>query len=194
MSHPKLPVVILSMHPEDQFALRLLKAGAWEPDKRTAQAAVALAQAQLDQTKIEIERTWVRAPTDGEVLQVNVRPGEFVGAQAGSPLVMLGDTGRPYVRIDIDEHDIPRYHRGAPAQAFIRGDAAHEQPLHFVRVEPFVIPKKALTGENTERVDTRVLQVIYAFDSPVTNIYVGQQVDIVFDGRAEMERVARSQP
>jgi len=27
-AHPKLPVLILSMHPEDQFAVRLLKAGA----------------------------------------------------------------------------------------------------------------------------------------------------------------------
>ena len=37
-------------------------------------------------------------------------------------------------------------------------------PLHFVRFEPYVIPKESLTGDTTERVDTRVLQVIYSFD------------------------------
>ena len=46
----------------------------------------------------------------------------------------------------------------------MRGDPHHEFALSFVRVEPYVVPKKSLTGDNTERVDTRVLQVIYAFD------------------------------
>ena len=50
--------------------------------------------------------------------------------------------------------------------------------LMFVRVEPYVIPKKSLTGESTERVDTRVLQVIYALDPSFRTLYVGQQVDV----------------
>jgi len=49
--------------------------------------------------------------------------------------------------------------------------------LRFVRVEPFVVPKKSLTGESTERVDTRVLQVIYAIEPGSANVYVGQQLD-----------------
>jgi hypothetical protein len=55
-------------------------------------------------------------------------------------------------------------------------------PLKFVRVEPFVIPKKSLTGDNTERVDTRVLQVIFSLDRPDgTPLYVGQQVDVFIE-------------
>ena len=57
----------------------------------------------------------------------------------------------------------------------------HEVRLRFVRVEPLVIPKKALTGENTERVDTRVLQAIYAIDRADHPIYVGQQLDVFID-------------
>ena len=38
--------------------------------------------------------------------------------------------------------------------------------LRFVRIEPFVLPKRNLTGDSLERVDTRVLQVIYEFDRP----------------------------
>jgi hypothetical protein len=42
-----------------------------------------------------------------------------------------------------------------------------------------VIPKKSLTGESTERVDTRVLQVIYSFQhADFKDVYVGQQVDV----------------
>jgi multidrug resistance efflux pump len=156
----------------------LLKAGAWEPDKAIARAAVAQAKAQVDQTKTDLERTVVRAPVDGEVLQVNVRPGEYVGAPPNQALVVLGSLHQLHVRVDIDEHDIPRFKPGAPAQAALRGDPKQKFPLTFVRVEPYVIPKKSLTGDNTERVDTRVLQVIYAIDATDLPIYVGQQVDV----------------
>jgi len=52
-----------------------------------------------------------------------------------------------------------------------------------VRIEPYVIPKKSLTGDNTERVDTRVLQVIYRFERPSFPIYAGQQVDVFIERR-----------
>src|SRR5262249_4477072 len=64
----------------------LLGAGAWQPDKDIAQAAVAQAQAQLAQTQTELDRLVVRALVEGEVLQVNVRPGEYVGTPPGQPL------------------------------------------------------------------------------------------------------------
>jgi len=41
-----------------------------------------------------------------------------------------------------------------------------------------VIPKKSLTGDSTERVDTRVLQVIYRVKDRNAPLYVGQQMDV----------------
>lgn len=164
---------------------QLLKAGTWEPDKRIARAQVEQARAQIEQTRTDIERTLVRAPVDGEVLQVNVRPGEYVGAPPSQALVVLGNLRRLHVRVDIDEHDIPRFKPGAPARASLRGNPQIQYPLRFVRVEPFVIPKKSLTGDNTERVDTRVLQVIYALEAPDDRpVYVGQQLDVFIDAAA----------
>jgi len=78
----------------------------------------------------------------------------------------------------VDERDIPRFRPGSPAKAYPRGETSCELALRFVRVEPLVLPKKALTGDNTERVDTRVLQVIYAVESANDRIYIGQQLDI----------------
>src|SRR5262249_21269811 len=74
-----------------QAEFRLLQAGAWEADKLVARAAVEQARAQVQQTETELDRLLVRASVDGDVLQVNVRPGEFVGAPPGQPLVMLGN-------------------------------------------------------------------------------------------------------
>jgi multidrug resistance efflux pump len=164
-----------------QTQLKLLQAGAWEPDKAIARASVEQAQALIDQTKTDLERALVRAPVDGEVLQVNVRPGEYVGTPPGQALVVLGNLHQLHVRVDIDEHDIPRFKPGAPAEAALRGDPSQKFRLMFVRVEPYVIPKKSLTGDNTERVDTRVLQAIYAVAPSDQPLYVGQQVDVFID-------------
>jgi multidrug resistance efflux pump len=158
--------------------LNLLRAGAWDPDKVIAKANVAQMQAQLAMTQTEIDRLAVKAPVDGEVLQVNVRPGEFVGAPPGQPLIILGDLDRLHVRVEIDENDIHRFQPGTAAEASLRGDPTKKFGLSFVRVEPFVIPKKSLSGANTERVDTRVLQVIYALDPAGPKVYVGQQLDV----------------
>jgi multidrug resistance efflux pump len=163
--------------------LALMKAGAWGPDKEVARASVEMAQAQLSQVETDLERLTVTALVDGEVLQVNVRPGEYVNAQAGTALVVLGDVGTLHVRVDVDEHDVPRFEPGAAATAYLRGDPRQKFDLKFVRVEPYVIPKKSLTGDNTERVDTRVLQVIYAVEPTQGRLYVGQQLDVYVVGR-----------
>jgi hypothetical protein len=69
----------------------------------------------------------------------------------------------------------------AGGTASIKSLADRKIPLTFVRIEPYVIPKKSLTGENTERVDTRVLQVIYRFERPPFPVYAGQQVDVFIE-------------
>lgn len=164
--------------------LELLEAGAWKFDVEVARQQVTAAQAQVEQVQTDLERLTVRALVDGEVLQVNVRPGEFVGVmpgQSGQACIVLGNVERLHVRVSIDEHDIPRFQPGMKAKALLKGTAGVVYPLSFVRVEPFVVPKKSLTGENTERVDTRVLQLIYSVDKQPQRLYVGQQLDVFLD-------------
>lgn len=159
--------------------LDLLRAGSWEYDRDVASAALARAEADAAKIEVEIDRLIPRALVAGRVLQVNVRPGEFVGAPPNQPLVILGNIDRLHVRVDIDEYDIPRFRKEASAVAVPRGSLQEEYPLTFVRVEPFVVPKKSLTGDASERVDTRVLQVIYQFDPKGRPpLFVGQQVEV----------------
>lgn len=171
---------------------QLLMAGAWAEDKLIAEATVQEMQAQLEKMQIELERLVVCAPAamqvnQFKVLQVNVRPGEYVGAPANQALIVLGDIEKLHVRVDIDEHDIPRFDQHAKAVAKLRGNPGIEFPLTFVRVEPYVIPKKSLTGDNTERVDTRVLQVIYSLDRGEQPVFVGQQMDVFIESGAKQK-------
>lgn len=166
----------------------LLRAGSWKADLAVTRAAVEQAQAQVDQASTEVDRLQIRAPLAADVLQVNVRPGEFVATPASQALIILGDVHRLHLRVDIDEHDIPRFRPGAPAKASVRGAGSQDYRLTFVRVEPYVIPKKSLTGDNTERVDTRVLQVLYAIEPGPGTVYVGQQFDVFIDVEEQPSR------
>jgi hypothetical protein len=81
------------------------------------------------------------------------------------------------VRVDIDQTDAWRLRSDALAVAFVRGNAELKTSLRFVRIEPYVVPKTSLTGDTAERVDTRVLQVIYSFDPASVPVHVGQLMD-----------------
>jgi multidrug efflux pump subunit AcrA (membrane-fusion protein) len=168
---------------QSEAELKLLQAGSWAPEIKIAEAEVAQAQSQIARTQADIDRLTVTAPIAGNILQCKVRVGEF--AQSGplaQPLILLGSNGELHVRADVDEQDASRVNASAPAIGSPRGDAAHQLKLRFVRFEPYVIPKKNLTGDSTERVDTRVLQVIYALDRNAP-VYAGQQMDVFIEVR-----------
>ena len=185
--------------------LKLQESGSWRYDKEIANASVRQSVAQREQTRTELDRLIASAPrvrdidpiaavagsatvvenSEFEVLQVNVRSGEFVGATAGPALIVLGQVGKLHVRVDIDENDIAKFQSGYAGVAKPRGNPNQQFTLKFVRVEPYVIPKRSLTGGNTERVDTRVLQVIYAIETKGQTLYVGQQMDVFLDAMAK---------
>src|SRR5262249_45093590 len=115
--------------------------------------------------------------------------GEYARVDAAKPMMLLGDIDRMHVRVDIDENDAWRFRPGAKAEAFVRGNRALETSLEFVRVDPYVVPKRSLTGDSAERVDTRVLQVLYAFDPKSLGVYVGQQMDVFIEAAPAREVV-----
>jgi HlyD family secretion protein len=152
----------------------------------SANAFVNQTKAAIANTEITLERLIVRAPVDSAVLQVNVRPGEF--AQAGTittPLLVLGNLDQFHVRVDIDENDAWRFDKNSKAIAFLRGNRNFKAELTLAYVEPYVIPKKSLTGDSTERVDTRVLQALYSFNHDHLPVYVGQQMDVFIESQED---------
>lgn len=156
-----------------------------------AKAAIAVAQAEIGSVQTEIERSTVRAPIAAQVLQVKLRAGEFAVAGATpTPLILLGNVQPLHLRVDIDEHEAWRVRPEASALAFVRGNGDLKVELAFVRFEPYVLPKKSLTGDSTERVDTRVLQALYKLAKGRLSVYVGQQMDVFIDASSNMQTTA----
>ena len=84
------------------------------------------------------------------------------------------------VRCYVDEILVHRLKLGSQMEArmFIRGTNI-SVPLQYVRVQPYVSPKIELSDERLERVDVRVLPVIFRFaKSDKLPVYPGQLVDV----------------
>lgn len=177
----------LNLFKQAEANLNLKLAGSWIEDITIASKAVLQAEALLEIASSQLDQTLIKAPFDGQVLQVKIYPGSFAQPYFEAPysnleaMVLYGKVDPLHVRVDIDEEDAWRFVTGSCATAFIRGNGRICFKLDFVRIEPFVIPKRSLTGENNEQTDTRVLQVIYKFSKQNLPVYVGQMLDIYIE-------------
>jgi HlyD family secretion protein len=154
--------------------------------ERIAYQNLELAKATVDVYITDIMRATVRAPIGGQVLELNVRIGQYINqimTQDAPPYLLFGNTQDLHVRIDIDEEDAWRYTPCSPATGYIRGNYGIAIPLEYVYTEPYIIPKKSLTGSDIERVDTRVLQVVYRFKKAHFPVYPGQLLDVYVQAR-----------
>jgi HlyD family secretion protein len=167
----------------------LTKAGAWVYDIDNQERQYnALFKSSVSASALLAKYT-LRAPKDGIVLAMNATVGSFVSAQGSydsytqgmAPMLVLGS---PHaflnVRCYVDEILVPRL--PAPgkmkAQMSVRGSNL-KIPLTYVRVQPVISPKIELSDQRLERVDVRVLPIIFRLEkSKDANLYPGQLVDI----------------
>jgi multidrug efflux pump subunit AcrA (membrane-fusion protein) len=164
--------------------LALARAGAWAPELEVLRAGVAQAEAGIAATQALIDRRTVRSPIDGTVLKRNIEPGQFAPAEPARAAMVIGNIDELHIRARVDEEDVPRLVEGAAGTARLRGAADITIPLTMLRIEPLAAPKTELTGATTERVDTRVLEVIFRVDgTPRVPIYPGQVVDVFIEAR-----------
>ena len=173
----------------------LTKAGAWSYDIQNQQAQVESLEQAYRSSQALLDRYTVRAPRSGIVLQIQTAVGSYASptgvydpyTQQQDPIVVMGDApGMLAVRCYIDEILIPRFPDPSRlvAKMFVRGTNI-SIPLEFVRVQPYVSPKIELSNERTEKVDLRVLPVVFRFTPPAgTAIYPGQLVDVYVADRA----------
>ncbi len=137
-------------------------------------------QAHLESIETTLALHEVRAPMDGHILEINVREGEHanVASSAQSPAIKFGHIDPLHVRVDIDERDVWRFKRSTQAVGNLQGNPEMKTTLSFVRMRPYVIPKKNLTNDTTERVDTRVMQAIYSLGPEKIPVQPGQLMDV----------------
>ena len=154
-----------------------------------ARANVEVMRKQYELSQTLLSKYSIKAPADGVILSINTSVGSYISAQGTyntytqgfSPILVMGGS-QTYigVRCYIDEiliHRLPKTSH-MKATMHIRGTDI-DIPLEYVRVQPYVSPKIELSNQRAERVDVRVLPVIFRFERPKNiSIYPGQLVDV----------------
>ncbi len=170
------------------------KAGGWQPDLAIAQANLGRLKAEVEALELLLERLTVRAPRDATVLRRDIEVGEIAAADGNRPSLILGDLSTLRVRAQVDEEDIALVGLQSKAVARSRGSVSKEFLVKLVRIEPYGRPKPALSGATTERVDTRVIDVIFEVPhDPGVALYPGQAVDVFIEA-AKTDSLASAQP
>jgi len=177
-----------------QKQYELTKAGAWVYDIRNQENQYnALTKASMSSAAL-LAKYIIKAPSDGVILSINAAIGSYIASQGtydtytqgATPVIVMGHP-QTYlaVRCFIDEILIQKLPLSSEmkAEMFIRGTDVRI-PLEYVRVQPYVSPKIELSNERTERVDVRVLPVIFRFEKPQkARVYPGQLVDVYIGGK-----------
>lgn len=168
---------------------RLTRAGAWVYDVNNQERQVQALRKAADAASAQLEHYTLRAPADGMVLSMNAALGAYLSpqgiydtyAQGNEPVLVLGTpSDRLAVRCYVDEiliSRLPDLHR-LQARMFVRGTSVQAN-LEFMRVQPYVTPKIQLTDQRTERVDVRVLPVLFRVElQQGARLFPGQIVDV----------------
>lgn len=167
----------------------LTKAGAWAYDVQNQERQQHALEKAFAASSALLAKYTLRAPRDGVVLTINTIVGNYASPQGSydaytqgvDPVIILGSSPNSlHVRCYVDEILVPRLPPPSKikAQMSIRGSNV-KIPLEFVRVQPFVSPKIELSDQRQERVDVRVLPVIFKIEKPANvNLYSGELVDV----------------
>jgi len=178
-----------------QRQYELTRAGAWRYDIRNQEAQYQALSSAAAAARALLAKYVLRAPVDGVVLAVNAAVGSYVSPQgtydtytqaSNDPVLVMGAPQKALaVRVYVDEILVNRL--PAPedmrAEMQVRGTDARI-PLRYVRTQPYLSPKIQLSNQRQERVDVRVLPLVFGFDKPGTlRLYPGQLVDVFISAK-----------
>lgn len=165
-----------------QADLARIKAGASKQDLAIAELEMEQVKAGLDRTETELKRTVVRSPIEGTVLQIKIHEGEITPQDTGrSPIMILGNIDTVNLRVSINEFDLPDFKANAPAVAYLPANKKMKFPLEYIRTEPVLVVKNNLSNDITEKVDSRVFQVIYKIKDSSAPLFINQEMDVFIE-------------
>ena len=133
-------------------------------DVRTALAEVAAARAARDRAAAALERAYLRAPSDGQILKIHARAGEKIG---DSGLLDLAQTDRMVAVAEVYQTDVGLVRVGQPAT--IVGQAVQGNLRGTVtQVGLQVLQQNVFSNQPGENLDRRVVEVRILLDPAST--------------------------
>lgn len=175
----------------DREALRRAQTAQGVPLPTRLEAGLTAARAEVSLAELSLERTRLRAPAPGTVLQVVQRAGELVAPSPEQALVVLGDVSKLRVKAEVEERDVARVVAGQkvvlktdafPGREFAGTVATRAQSLG---------PQRIAQRGPRRPTDVDVLEVTIDVDAG-SPLLPGMRVDVFF--RSEPAATAAPTP
>jgi HlyD family secretion protein len=168
---------------QDRAALKRTLAASGIPLLTRLEAGLAAARADLLAAEVAIERTRIRAPIDGTVLQVTARLGEIAAPSADNILAVVGDLSALRVRAEVEERDVAKVRVGQ--RVSVRSDATGDKEFTgqvATMAKALGPPRLGPRGPRRPN-DVDVLEILIDLES-APQLLPGMRVDVYFKPEA----------
>jgi HlyD family secretion protein len=147
------------------------------PEIAEARAAVNVAAAKVGVARALAGQCILNSPTNGTVLQLLRKEGEFSGASQGIPLIIVADLSRLVVRAEINERDAIKVSAGQRAKVWVDGNQTR-WPGRVTLISSIMGRRTARSLDPTDRFDRDTREVFIDFDGPQPPALVGLRVTV----------------
>ena len=176
---------------QERDALRRTQLTAGIPLATRLEAALTAARSDLSLAETALERTRIRAPSDGTVLQINARAGETATPSAEQTLLVLGDLTALRVRAELEERDSAKVRVGQTA--VVQSDAHPGRKFEgkVVTMAQALGPSKLAQRGPRRPNDVEVLEVVIDLDAN-SGLLPGMRVDVFLKPDATVQSQAEA--
>jgi HlyD family secretion protein len=145
-----------------------------------------VARAEWTLAKAALEKTRIRAPLDGTVLQLDAKKGELAMPSAEPALLVLGNVSSLRVRAELDEQYLGRLRVGQRVLVRAAAFRGREFDGKVSAVARIVGPGRINSRGSRKLNDVDVLEVVVDLSDPGP-LVVGGQVDVYFSSAEQAE-------
>jgi multidrug resistance efflux pump len=145
---------------------------------KRAQADVAAKEARHEQARRGQEECVLRAPADGVVLRVLVRPGEVLGPQPRQPVLLFCPKGQRLVRAEVEQEFAGQIAVGQPATIVDDTSIGSSWRGKVMRISDWYTQRRSILQEPVQFSDVRTLECLISLDPGQPPLRIGQRVRV----------------
>ncbi len=164
---------------QEREAYRRVAARSGMPLPTRLEAGLTAARADLSLAELAFERTRIRAPSDGTVLQTNVKVGEMIAPTPELAAVTMGDVSALRVRAEVEERDVGKIRVGQ--RVVVRSDAFSGRDFEgrVASIAEYVGPPRLPSRGPRKPTDVDILEVMIDLDGRPP-LLAGMRTDVFF--------------
>jgi HlyD family secretion protein len=174
--------------------LRRIVTGSNVPEHTRFEASIAAARSDISLAEAALERTRIRAPKDGTILQVIATAGETAVPSPDQVMIIIGDMSKLRVRAELEERDSAKVRLGQ--SVVVRSDAFPGKDFDgkVAQIAQALAPSKIGLKGPRRGLEVDVLEVLVDLDN-LPALLPGMRVDVLLkpDTTAEAPKDAPKQ-